>query len=466
MTLDAPRCSRLVVVLALIAMPGSAGQEPLAPGLGLREALSLATSAYAEIAASRADLEAASQEVDAAETAYLPEADLYAQWNRATRNNVFGLLLPGSDLPSISGPALDRTTSEGTFGSIAGAAIRWEALDFGGRAAKVRAAEAVRRRTSAELRLTEIEVSLGAADAFLSLAGLESAASAAEATVSRMETFVTSLEALVESELRAGADLSLARAELARTRTELIDTERRREEARLWLAEWIGRASERVEIDARALLEGELDRAAAAGPVEPTSHPSVEAKKAVYEEAKARREAVASEYRPTVDLLASVYARGTGALLDGTFEGGGAGLWPRTSNWAFGLAVRFPLLGFPEIGARKRVEEERERAAEARYENARQHQTAEIARARTGLDAALAVAANTPVELEAARDLQTQARARYDAGLADVLEVAEAERILRRAEAGDALARLDVWRARLRLAGALGDLSPVLERMD
>ena len=61
--------------------------------------------------------------------------------------------------------------------------------------------------------------------------------------------------------------------------------------------------------------------------------------------------------------------------------------------------------------------------------------------------------------------LQGQARARYEAGLADVLEVAESERILRRAETEDAVARLGVWRARFALAAAEGDLTPVLSQL-
>ena len=314
--------------------------------------------------------------------------------------------------------------------------------------------------------MTEIDVSLAAADAFFSLAGMTSAVVAAEATVDRMEAFTTSLEALVANELRPGVDLSFARAELARARNELIDAERRREEARLWVAEWIGRAGDPVEVDGGALIEGEPDGAVRAETTEPSMHPQVEATAAVLEEASARREAVAREYRPKLDVLGAVYARGTGALLDGSFEGGGSALWPRTSNWALGLAVRFPLLDFPEIGARRRAEEQRERAAEARYENARQHQAAEVARARVGLSAAQRIAENTPVRLKAARALQTQARARYDAGLTEVLEVAEAERMLRQAETDDILARLDVWRARLRVAAAEGDLAPVLERLE
>jgi len=127
--------------------------------------------------------------------------------------------------------------------------------------------------------------------------------------------------------------------------------------------------------------------------------------------------------------------------------------------------VRFPLLDF---AARQQtnVREYLEQAAEARYEYAVDRVASELARARIHLDAARRIAETTPVELEAARALQVQARARYDAGLAAILEVAEAERILRRAETEDAVARLDVWRARFEVAAAEGNLAPVLSELE
>ena len=69
---------------------------------------------------------------------------------------------------------------------------------------------------------------------------------------------------------------------------------------------------------------------------------------------------------------------------------------------------------------------------------------------------------NSPVELDAARTAEQQATARYKSGLGNIVEVAEAERLLTQAEIDDALARLSVWRALLGVAAAEGDLQPFL----
>jgi hypothetical protein len=73
------------------------------------------------------------------------------------------------------------------------------------------------------------------------------------------------------------------------------------------------------------------------------------------------------------------------------------------------------------------------------------------------------VAQNTPIQLQAARVLEQQSRARYDAGLATIIEVADSQRLLLQAEVGDAVARLGVWRALLADAAARGDLSGLVK---
>jgi outer membrane protein len=73
------------------------------------------------------------------------------------------------------------------------------------------------------------------------------------------------------------------------------------------------------------------------------------------------------------------------------------------------------------------------------------------------VQAARAVAANTPVQLAAAQR-EAQARARYQAGLASVLEV-DTQSLLAQAEFQDRLARVDVWRTLLAEAVAQGTLT-------
>ena len=86
------------------ALPAQQAAPPA--GLTLGQAVEDALRNYPSIRVSQEQINAAAAGIQLARTAYLPRVDMLAQANRATRNNVFGMLLPQGIIPSISGPVL------------------------------------------------------------------------------------------------------------------------------------------------------------------------------------------------------------------------------------------------------------------------------------------------------------------------------------------------------------------------
>jgi outer membrane protein TolC len=115
------------------------------------------------------------------------------------------------------------------------------------------------------------------------------------------------------------------------------------------------------------------------------------------------------------------------------------------------------------IRSRKAVESANERADKARYDQDLQDLTGQFRKAQASLEGARHVAENTPVELDAARTTETQERSRYQAGLATLVEVADAQSLLVQAETDDVLARLAVWQNLAAVAASQGDLQPFLQ---
>ena len=128
------------------------------------------------------------------------------------------------------------------------------------------------------------------------------------------------------------------------------------------------------------------------------------------------------------------------------------------------MTVTFPAFDIASIRARKQIEAYNERTESAHYDQILQDLTGQSEKAQAILAGARRVAQNTPIELDAARMGEQQANARYRSGLGNIVEVAEAERILTQAEIDDALAKLGVWRALLGVAAAKGDLQPFLQQ--
>src|SRR4051794_11220526 len=90
--------------------PQPAGTRSLPSPLTIEQAVQLARDNYPALQEQRARAAAAAEGPAVAHTAYLPRIDAVWQGNRATHNNVFGLLLPQSIIPPVSGPVLPRTS--------------------------------------------------------------------------------------------------------------------------------------------------------------------------------------------------------------------------------------------------------------------------------------------------------------------------------------------------------------------
>jgi outer membrane protein TolC len=432
----------------------------VAQPLTISQAVENALKNYPSIRVSQEQINAASAGIDLARTSYLPRVDLLAQINRATRNNVFGLLLPNSVIPSMSGPVIGSNNFGTAWGSAAGALVSWEPFDFGLRRASVTAADAVRSQAQATLKRTQYDVAVATADAYLTLAAAQETVTAAQAGVDRAEAIQKTIRALVSSELRPGADGSRADAEVAAARTQLIQAQQAVDVARAVVSQFTGSEPSQIVIQSQNLRQMPPEQGTM--PANPAANPIALEQDAAIEHAKADLRVLERSYFPRFNLQAAAYARGTGAGLDGTRLGGLNGLAPNVQDYALGFTVTFPALDLPAIRARQAAQAAQVRAQTARYQQIETDLRAQWNAASARLAGARRVAGNTPVQVSAARAAVEQATARYRSGLANVDEVSEAQRLLTQSEIDDALARLAVWRGLLEIATVAGDLEPFL----
>lgn len=450
-----------IVLLGETVGLGQSSVKPPQSPLTLDQAIDFALANYPAVRASMERALASKEGVSLSRTSYLPHTDLLWQSNRATRNNIFGQLLPQSVVPPISGPVLSGTSDRGTWGSAAGILLSWEPFDFGYRGANVDVARAAENRANAQLSLTKLDVAGAIGDAFLRLAAAEQQVKAAEADLDRRQVLATSVHALVKEELRPGADASRADAELAAAKIQLIRSQQVERESEATLAELLGISGTKVTINVGSLLAPPSTSYTSQSAL--ANHPAAQIANSTLFETEAREKVLSKSYYPRFNLQGSFSGRGSGANTDGTFGTGTDGLDLMRHNWAVGLTATFSVLDFPSLHFKKQIEQSNERAQRAEYDKTIQSLTAQTERAKAAYDSAVLISQNTPIELEAARLGEQQATARYQAALAPIVEVAEAERLLLQAETEDNLARLAVWRSMLGEALAQGDLQSFLE---
>lgn len=426
--------------------------------LSIRDAVLHAREAHPAIEVARARTDAAVDSIRLARLAYRPRADVHLQEVRSTRNNISGLVLPQPVLPQVSGPVLPSSSGTDRFGSALGGLVSWEPFDFGLRNARTELAAAEARQSRAGIDTAGLDISSTAAEAFLAALAADETVRAARANVRRMETFARTVHSLASSQLRPGADAARADAELARARTQLAQAEQASEVARAALAEAAALPTVPADLDPGRLLEP------AAGPAtdhpgDPASHPQARQQAAAVEAARARRHVVDTSAMPKLQLTGATFSRGSGFEPDGRpSSDGDRGLLPTVGNWAVGASVSYPLHERAERRARLRVESANVRAESARLAQVTLAVTSQQRQADALLRGARRIAEQAVTQLASAREAQAQARSRFDSGLASVTEVAEADLLLARAEADEAVARVGVWRGLLAVARARGDV--------
>lgn len=463
---------RILTWLLLLAAWSSLDRAALAQStpqtlpdpLTLEAALAYAADHYPALRGAIEQTHAADAGVRVARTAYLPRLEALWQSNRATANNVFGQILPQSVIPSLTGPVLSSTSSASVWGSATGTLLSWEPIDFGLRSAGVASAEAGVERARATEALTRLEVEAAVATAYLDAVAAQRAVIAARADLTRRDQLTRAVHALVDNQLRPGAEASRTDAERVAAQTRLIQAQQAATVAEAVLARVLGAALSPIQIEARGII----DRLppSAMSTADAAEHPLVRLRSAAVEEGRAQQTVLAHSGLPRLFVQSSLFARGSGASPNGTLDGGAGGLALDRVNWAAGVQLQIPnLFDFASIHAKKAAAMSTTLADTARYDEAMLTVESQRRISEAGVRAAQDIAANTPLQLASAQQTETQARARYDAGLAGIVEIADAQNLLAQAELLNEIARLDAWRATLAAAVARGRIDLFLDAL-
>jgi len=448
-------CASAVVAASVVF-----AQQPNSSPLTISAAVQTALQKYPSIPASEQQVNAAAAGIRLARTNYLPSLNALGQVNRATRNNVFGLLLPQAVIPNMSGPVLGTNDGTNVWGSAVGVLVSWEPFDFGRRHALVESAQATRNRAELTGKRTQFDIETATAAAFLTLLASEQTVRAAQAAVDRSQVLARSVTALVNAQLRPGADLSRANTELDAAQTQLIQANQSVDVARTAVARYTGLDPKSIRAVSGQLLQLPPETNVPSAGVE--ANPAAQEQNSLVQESQARSRVLEHTYRPTFNLQAGAYARGTGALPDGSTLGGGNGLAPNYFNAGIGFTVSFPAVSLLSIRAQEAQETAVGRSASATYRQVLTDLQTQLNAAQTTLTQAQRIAAVTPKEVADARTGFNQANAQYRSGLTTIVAVAEAQRLLAQAEIDDSLAKLAVWRAMLQIQTVQGDIGGFL----
>lgn len=465
----------LGAIVLLISLPSQAFGESsirLRPEIQLQEtsltlvgAVQLAERKYPQIIKQQAELQAAKRNVTLQKVKeYNPAALLSYQQVDATHNRLTQTLFGSAVLPTTPGPGPDNVRFGADAFSAAGFIIDWAPIDFGLHKARINYTKAEMQFASANYDLTVLDVTVQAAATFLDALIMKEQVAVAIANVQRFADFSKVVHAQVDAGLKAGADASLADSQLANAKNDLIRARLNYELALAELAFRVGVGGNSIEIN-----PGGISRLTK--PDDPqktapqfTNHPLILTKQSLVNVRMANRKVLEKEYYPKFRWLGGVNLRGTTFKTNrGDVEAPGvSGLFPTVPNWNVGLVIDFPFFEIIRIQAEKKVVDQQINSAQQSYALALQQLKTEDVQARARVKASLELAANMPIQVQAANLAAQQAQARYQAGLATVAQVAEANQILADSRVKEAVTNVAVWKALLANSAVHGNLRPFL----
>lgn len=467
--MDKETFRKFFVIALLCVTLGSFGQSnDSSRVLTLKETLEIAKENYPSIRMKRAEKEASLYDLKSAQNNYLPGLVVQGQILNGTSNQVRGPFFPneGMAIPVSGGLKPNGYTATSTWTSYATGFVNWKFFNFGKFKTQVDAARAGTVAAEADYQNEVFQQLIKVGDAyFLSLMANDMLKSQ-RANLARVKALKDVTSAYTQSGLKPGVDSSLVNAEYSKAILQLLETQRVASEQEVYLKELMGlKSNSIISLDSTIYFNNQPKTFEVNS--EYSNNPRLIFLKSIVDVNEAKIKSIRRREYPSISMIAGSWARGSGigdqVQPNGDFSydksfSSGVGFRPYL-DWMVGVSTIWNITTLFKTGNEAKVQRQVATMAQERYNEETLRVESELERARLRYDASLEAARQAPIQLKAAQDAYAQARARYDAGLATILELTQTFALLNRAEVDASMARGNVWRAVIQFAAASGNMS-------
>lgn len=428
-------------------------------GQTLNEILKQAETNYPLLKAKHFEVHAAENGLSSAKMAAVPSIDAAYQINYATHNNITGMASSQFFVP-ISGPPSVDNSYEPVYGSSASLLMNWEIFTFGQRTSRIDVAKANLQLAEADASHETFRHKINVIEAYFDVILGKELSKVYQKNLERSNENYIEVETLTRTGLRPAVDTAVLRAEISRAKIELLTHEKHLQTQLLNLSELLANDNISYHFDSGYFHYLPVDPDDTAN----VSHPLLALSKARAKIQEEHRRSVQRSIRPTLSFWGTAYARGSGIRYDGEVNSN-EGLHFTRYNYGFGLQLSVPLLRF--IAVRNELNEQTN-LLDAQQERNRQIEvqlSTKTKIASLNLTNAVAIAREGPAFYNSAKFSFDALQARYNAGLANHVDLLQAQYALLKAESDLKKSYLEAWRALLYLAVVKGDLNLFLNQL-
>jgi outer membrane protein len=439
----------------------NAGDAAAPSAMTLPEALQYARAHHPALRAALARAQAVAADATVTRARWYPTLVGTAQLLASTTNNTTGsyLSIPGFDNPRVSATRAESPGSASLAPSpstLVGLGARQELFDFGRITAQVAVDDlnAEAERLSSES--TSLVIDYDVEETYFAVSTAHAIQTASEHAYERAAVHRDLARAGVESGLRRPIELTRSEATLDRYDLGRIRARRGVAVAESVFAAAVGLPGSRLDITPAAEAPTEVPPLPAALAKALRDNPELLGAHAREQGQEARVRAIESETRPNLFLSGAISGNAGGATPSSGEAAPDQGLLPVVPNWDVGVALSWPLLD-PTVSARAdraRIQQDAERE-ETRAVQLRV--TASVEEAYLDVEAAGEALPVLKHTMDAAVANYAQANARFENGLGDTVELADAEELRTNAEIELALGTFEVARTRAALGRLIAE---------
>ncbi len=394
---------------------------------------------------------------------FLPQFKFSEQLNIGSDNSIAGSYLPLGITPSTSAGVRADNNFQPATGNVAVLYSEYELANFGLNNAKLQNVQSFINLSDADAQKEAYLLDLNIAKLYLNIQKGQYRLKADAQNIERYQQIFNVINALTLSGIKAGADSSLAKTELSKTRITYNQTLGSINQLKQQLAYYTGIPASTFVIDTLVNKPLVTSQLLPNFTVDTLNNPLVDyyvKKKAIYE---SNYNLIKKSYLPKVLLAGSTWARGSSIQYNDNYKSLATGLGYQRFNYAVGVAFTYNL--FNRIYKKDKLTINQYQTQGADFELQQQKLALQSAtlEADNALQTTQANLLELPVQLQAAQATFAQKTAQYKAGLISLIDLTNASFVLYRSQTNYIETLSDWYLAQLDKAAATGNLNQFIK---
>lgn len=454
------KCCWLFGIIILIPSAFVWAQEK---SISLSELVAASKNYYPSIQQKWANVNSAKAYITDTKHSFLPQLRLSEQLNIGSDNSLAGSYLPIGITPSTSAGIRDQNEMQAAIGNMGVLYGEFSLVNFGLNKAKINSAETIVRLEESDYEREVYEAKFSVARTFFQLLKIQNRINVDQENVERYQTVFNIIKSLSLSGLIAGADSSLAMAELSKAKINYNQSIGTFMQLKIQMEGLTGIAVSKIHVVQPTANANILHPVYPNWMADSISNPLIQYYQKQKEVLEANERLIKKEYLPKIILAGSAWARGSSIQYNDQFKSLSTGLGYQRFNYALGLGISYPLLNGLYKKDKLNINRFQLQASDFQIQNQQLALKVGLSQANAALQTSDLNLMELPAQLKAAQDIYQQKMAQYKAGIISLIDLTNASFVLYRSQTDYLDIVTDWYLAQLGKAAYAGSLDQFIQ---